>query len=157
MLSTCTSYPELQKNLQRERAKARPENLFGLKGSYKSIFQLAKHLDEHPEDLTTTASDGTVKQLKHKLIQSSSKTFHLFFYDPETMAQFTDHENQMDGTFHSIPQVKGVGQLFTLMGKKYNVVSFFHKLVPFFWQRIFFIFFNNSQGAQLCLLKNKFF
>lgn len=123
-MSKSASFPEMQKRLQRERAKAQPENELGLEGSYKSVYQLNKHLELYPEDLTSTAKDGTLKTLQHKMIISSSATCHMLLYDPELMNQFTDNEVKVDGTFDSVTQVKGVQQLVTIMGTKYNVVSF---------------------------------
>lgn len=86
---------------------------------------LAEHLLKNPQDLEKFAEDGTRKSLKVKFLTSSSKGQHIIFYDEELVNQITDNQMQLDGTFNSIPQVKGVGQMFTIMAKKYNVVSCF--------------------------------
>lgn len=107
--------------MQRERAKAKPSVISGVEETYKSVTELAEHLQNHPEDLTIISKDGTVKQLQFKLVKSKGN--HLILYDPEMIHNFNEHTVQVDGTFDAVPKVKKVTQLVTLMSKKYNVVS----------------------------------
>lgn len=124
------SFAELQRSLQRKRSNAKPQCLSGLKNSYKSIWKFAKHCEEHPEDLKLVDEHGKEHgQLQGKLIKSSSRTYHYLMYDKELMEEFSEgNEVKLDGTFDTRPRVQGVGQLLTIMSKKFNVVSDFHHI-----------------------------
>lgn len=54
-------------------------------------------------------------------------------YDPELMEEFSEgNEMYLDGTFDARPNIKAVGQLFTIMSKKFNVVRFILQ-----WKKIY--------------------
>lgn len=113
----------MQRTLQRNRSKIKPTIESGLKSTYKSIWQFAKHMEDHPEDLVSEDVHGTKRQLEGKLIKSSSRTYHYLMYDKELMNEFKDGEEiYLDGTFDARPKIGGVGQVLTIMAKKYNVV-----------------------------------
>lgn len=130
-IRSAASFPELEKTIQREKAKAQPTAGSNLRNTYKSIWHFAKHMEENPEDLTMTGEDGAKIALKGELIKSSSKTYHYVMYDPELAEKFTTNETYWDGTFDSRPRIKQVGQFFTVMGMRAGVVSF--TSVTFFW------------------------
>lgn len=85
---------------------------------------------EEPSVKQNTDSPGDEKaenkrsKLKFKVIASSSQSHHVLFYDPELMEQFSDHEIFCDGTFDARPKISNCNQLFTILARKYNVVSF---------------------------------
>lgn len=124
-LATEVSFPSVQRTSQRNRSNIKPDVESGLKRRYKSIWKFAKHMEDHPEDMISKDAEGNKRQLKGKLIRSSSKTYHFFMYDEELMNEFNDGEEiYLDGTFDARPKIDGVGQLLTIMAKKYNVVCY---------------------------------
>lgn len=117
------SYPEIQKTIQRARSKAQPTFNSSANRTYKSIWHFAKDVEEKPDILVSEGADGVKRHLTGELVKSSSKTYHFIMYDPELANEFTENETFWDGTFEVRPKIKNVGQFFTIMGLKNNVVS----------------------------------
>lgn len=67
------------------------------------------------EDLNKP-EDGDVL-LEYELLQSSSKTYNMIFYDEELLQEFTKNDCFGDSTFRIVPKVDGVAQVYILMGK----------------------------------------
>lgn len=113
-------FPTASRTIQRVRSvrKINP-----VKRSYENLQKLAAHIDTNPETLLNNLEDDDDVILKTKLIKSSSKTFHLAFYDESLVTEFTLNDVFADGTFRIIPDVNGVCQVYKLMGKKHNIVS----------------------------------
>lgn len=86
-------------------------------------------MSKHPEDLKITNDEGVELALKGELVKSSSKSYHYIMYDPELAAKFDEHETYWDGTFDFRPRIKKVGQFFTIMGMRANVVSLFEQQI----------------------------
>lgn len=84
---------------------------------------MAAHIEKNPETLLNNVEKDDTVHLQVQLIKSSSKTYHLAFYDAELVSEFTLNDIFADGTFRIVPDVKGVFQVYKLMGKKYGIVS----------------------------------
>lgn len=121
-ISDQVSFPEIQKTIQLERAKAKPLINNELKDKYKSIWHFAEHMRKNPSYLVSVSADKVERSLTGKLITSSSRTHHYLMYDEELVKQFGECETFWDGTFDARPQIIGVGQMFTLMATNYNNV-----------------------------------
>ena len=114
--------------MQKLAQRAREENgkildSKNFKQKYVNLQELGKDLQENPSHVSYEKEDGTKASLKSKLVQSSSKHYHLIFYDEELLSEFKDESVFIDGTFKSRPNVKGVVQLLTVMGKRHNKVK----------------------------------
>lgn len=75
-----------------------------------------------PKLLTYSNKKGDVNlKISVELLQSSSESYHLIFYDEELISKF-DSENSIftDSTFNIRPQIEGVAQFTTIMAKIYN-------------------------------------
>lgn len=80
-----------------------------------------------------------LKKLRFKLVKSSSASHHIILYDPVLMAEFSDHEIFVDGTFDVRPKVSKCSQVLTILARKYDVVSIIFNCCVFF---SFCYFFN---------------
>lgn len=81
-------------------------------------------LKDYPDVLVHKFSETNISVLKVELLSSSSESFHLAIYNEELLKEFTFHDNFGDATFSICPDVKGVHQIFIVMGKKYFTVGF---------------------------------
>lgn len=88
---------------------------------YKDIQEFGRCLDKNPQDLAST-SDPKKQAIKHKLLKSSSGSYHVLFWDDELLKRFTTNELFIDGAFKSRPNIRGVQQFLTIIGRKNNVV-----------------------------------
>lgn len=69
--------------------------------------------------------DNRESCIEFALIKSSSKSYHLIFYNNELAQEFEEYDDQFgDGTFTICPNIPGVSQVLTVMGRKYNTVRF---------------------------------
>lgn len=118
------SFNKMQRTLQRECAKARTILGTVIDNKYDNLKQFGEYITEHPDDLSYETNDGITRKIKAKVFNSSSKSYHVLFYDDELMNKFTRDEIFIDGTFDARPQIKQVNQLLTILGTKYNMVCF---------------------------------
>lgn len=105
-----------------------------MKNYYEDIKSFGEFLELHPEDLnykSPVEPGSKVEGIKSRLIESSSKAYHVLFFDEELLINFTIHDVFIDGTFKSRPNIRGVSQLLTIMGKingevRYFLISFLY-------------------------------
>lgn len=114
--------PALKKAGQRRQQFKKSIKADNMRRYYRDIEEFGKYLDENPGEVTTP-KDSTEKAIKHRLLQSSSGSNHILFWDDRLLEEFTTEELFIDGTFKSRPNIKGVAQLLTILGRKNNVVS----------------------------------
>lgn len=113
--------------MHRARSAAVPTLKAGLKDSYSSIKDFAKHVEDNPDCLSYVGEDGERRWLKGTLVDSSSEKskkpkLHFLMYDEKLVDEFKETEMHLDGTFFTRPKIKGVSQFFTIMATKYNEV-----------------------------------
>ena len=83
-----------------------------------------EHLRKFPELLEYKENDSIIKISAH-LVESSSQGSHLILYDSKLVDEFkAETDIFVDGTFKVCPDIDGVTQMLTMLGKKYNIVSF---------------------------------
>ena len=94
-----------------------------MKAKYSSIQAFAQHLEDFLSLLEYIEGNNELKISAH-LLKSSSESNHLILYDESVMEQFQDEcDIYVDCTFKICPDIKGVQQILTIMGKKHNIVS----------------------------------
>lgn len=98
-----------------------------VKKIYPTVKEFGEHLKKNPECLKFEIKDDEnktqVMTIQAELLQSSSKYFHLVFWDEELLKEFSSNDQFGDGTFSIRPDVEGIVQVFVVMAKKHLVVS----------------------------------
>ena len=100
---------------------------------FDSLEDLGTYLNERfPDKKIKFTDDLDESTIEFVLLSSSSKSYHILFYDVELLKQFNEgNELFVDGTFDVRPSIKGLSQFLTIMCRKNNVVSIIsiHKYV----------------------------
>lgn len=113
----------MQRTLQRECANARTTLGSVIKNKYDSLQQFGEYASSDPDKLSYMTKDGITRKIIAKVLNSSSKSYHVLLCDPELLEKFTNDEIFVDGTFDARPQIKHVNQLLMILGTKYNTVD----------------------------------
>lgn len=100
------------------------ERAANVNASFCSIKQLGDYLKENPDVLKVVCKDNHESNIEVALIKSSSQSYHLAFYNVELVLKFGKDDDLFgDGTYTIRPNIPGVSQVYTLHGKKHNIVS----------------------------------
>ena len=94
---------------------------------FESIYEFGKYLEENPEEVKYTDECGE-STISFKMLKSSSKSFHIIFYDKSLLRQCKKTRIYVDGTFYTLPLIKGISQFVTIMAKLDCIVSSIMKL-----------------------------
>lgn len=119
--------PAMAKAAQRAQGEKKIYRPSTMASKYQNIKSFGEFLEQHPEDLNyknPEKPDSKPEAIKSRLIQSSSKAYHVLFFDEDLLKNFTIHDIFIDGTFKSRPNIRGVTQLLTIMGKINGEVRF---------------------------------
>lgn len=112
--------PALAKAAQRAQEGKKIIRPSQMESKYRDIKSFGEFLEKHPEELNyqnPDKHDSKKEAIKSRLIKSSSKAYHVLFFDAELLRKFTINDVFIDGTFKSRPNIRGISQLLTIMGK----------------------------------------
>lgn len=125
-LAPAIKYKEVKKTMLRAKTVVTTV----IKKMYPTVQAFGEHLEKHPESLQFEIGKDDKKRtisVQAKLLRSSSKYYHLVFYNEDLVKEFSSNDHFGDGTFSIRPDVEGCVQVFVVLGKKYSVVSNFQK------------------------------
>ena len=89
---------------------------------FKDVYEFGKFLEENPDQVKYTDESGD-STISFKMIQSSSKSFHVILFDKSLLAKCKKSRIYVDGTFDTRPRIKGICQFVTIMAKLEYIVS----------------------------------
>lgn len=101
---------------------------------FKNIRAFTEHLKiKYPSGEIPVQYGGENYSVRFQEVFSGKrKNRHLILYNHELLSKFQDHEIFCDATFSAFPKIKKMQQLFTVMGKKFDLVGIFSTENRFF-------------------------
>lgn len=121
-IAASTSHPEMKRTIL--RAKNHGILRGSVKSRYGSLKEFGEHLQQNPDSSKFIDTEININlSISAELIQSSSESYHVLFYDEKLMSEYQQENSILiDSTFAIVPDIRGAKQFLTIMCKKYDTV-----------------------------------